>query len=127
MAPASKPFASIAVGSLALVGPAQAPALSEFHYARVTGSATTVKLIDPSGSGADEDFSDVIDMAVLKRRKVDDGETGFWPGTYVGHPIAFVHADGSMVDQWAFRVVTGYHTAGTVPWHSTRVVRPRWS
>ncbi|RLN51269.1 hypothetical protein BBJ28_00023443 [Nothophytophthora sp. Chile5] len=105
---------SVSVGCLAFLGPPQVPSLSEFHYVRVVsvdGSKAHVVLIDPDE--ADEDFSDAIDTTVLRRRQVDESESDMWPGTFVGHPIAFIQQDGPAIDQWAFGLVTGYSmTAG---------------
>ncbi|KAE9167938.1 hypothetical protein PF004_g28660 [Phytophthora fragariae] len=95
--------APIAVGALAFVGPAHIPGLTEFHYVRVTsvsGDSAHVALIDPDA--ADEVLSEEIETALLKRRAVSDDESALWPGTYVGHPIAFIQPDGLEMDLWAF-------------------------
>ncbi|POM76598.1 Hypothetical protein PHPALM_6139 [Phytophthora palmivora] len=44
---------------------------------------------------------------------VDASEADLWSGSYVGHPIAFVHQTGPDNDQWAYGVVTSYHMRGT--------------
>ncbi|KAE8965699.1 hypothetical protein PR003_g28915 [Phytophthora rubi] len=113
--------APIAVGALAFVGPAHIPGLTEFHYVRVTsvsGDSAHVALIDPDA--ADEVLSEEIETALLKRRAVSDDESALWPGTYVGHPIAFIQPDGPEMDLWAFGLVSGYSMTGATPWLHVR-------
>ncbi|KAE8897502.1 hypothetical protein PF005_g9211 [Phytophthora fragariae] len=113
--------APIAVGALAFVGPAHIPGLTEFHYVRVTsvsGDLAHVALIDPDA--ADEVLSEEIETALLKRRAVSDDESALWPGTYVGHPIAFIQPDGPEMYLWAFGLVSGYSMTGAMPWLHVR-------
>ncbi|KAG3099252.1 hypothetical protein PI124_g19874 [Phytophthora idaei] len=109
---------AISVGSLAFVGPAHVPALTEFHYVRVvsvTGSSARISLVDPDGT--EDEFAEEIETSVLLRRSVCSEEREQFPGPYVGHAVAFAQNDGpAMVDQWAFGVVTGYRMVGTVVW-----------
>ncbi|EGZ29300.1 hypothetical protein PHYSODRAFT_471632, partial [Phytophthora sojae] len=37
--------------------------------------------------------------SVLRHRIVDEAETELWPGSYVGHPIAFVQPSGDSINQ----------------------------
>ncbi|EGZ05623.1 hypothetical protein PHYSODRAFT_342413 [Phytophthora sojae] len=106
-----------ATGLLVFIGPAQVPALTELYYARVDSVGETtarLSLVDPDG--ADEEFAEEVSLDVLRRRAVSQEESELWPGSYVGHPIAFIQPDGPTMDQWAFGLVTGYRMADTVPW-----------
>ncbi|KAI9981261.1 hypothetical protein PInf_008911 [Phytophthora infestans] len=78
---------AISPGSLAFLGPAQLPSLTEFRY-----------------------------VSVLRCRQVTDEESGLWPGMFVGHPIAFIQPDGIGMDEWTFGLVTGYHMFKHQPW-----------
>ncbi|KAG2934266.1 hypothetical protein PC116_g10576 [Phytophthora cactorum] len=102
---------------LAFVGPMHVGALTEFQYVRVTSmdeASDRVSLVDPDS--ADEEFGEEIELGLLKRRLVSNDESELWPGTYVGHPIAFVQVEGPSMDQRTFGLVTDYHMADSVPW-----------
>lgn len=116
--------ATVAVGSVAFVGPAHVNALTEFRYVRVInldGEVATVAPIDLDADDEDdEDLGEEIGVKVLKRRLVSDEERALWPGTYVGHPIAFIQPDGPTMDQWDFGLVTGYRMVGAEGWLHVR-------
>jgi hypothetical protein len=100
-------FSTVTVGTLVFLGPKHVHEFTEFHYVRVVsvnGSAAQVSLIVPGA--ANEDIEDEIPLKVLQQRQVSDEEAGLWPGTYVGHPIAFVETDGPARDLWAYGLVT---------------------
>ncbi|EGZ13288.1 hypothetical protein PHYSODRAFT_410023, partial [Phytophthora sojae] len=68
----------------------------------------------------DEALDEEVDIAVLQRRRGGDEEGELWPGTFVGHPIAFIMPDGPSLDEWTFGVVAGYHMAGGHPYLHVR-------
>lgn len=107
---------TVTVNSLAFLGPPQVPAMSEFHYVcvvRIGGLQAHVALIDPDG--VDDDFSEPIDIDIIKRRQVSDDESMLWPGSLVGSPVAFIQPDGLDMDAWTYGVVTGYTMTGRDP------------
>ncbi|KAF4036767.1 hypothetical protein GN244_ATG11483 [Phytophthora infestans] len=107
---------AISPGSLAFLGPAQLPSLTEFRYGRVLsvdGSKATVAIVRLDD---DENVDDEVEVSVLRRRQVTDEESGLWPGMFVGHPIAFIQPDGIGMDEWTVGLVTGYHMFKHQPW-----------
>ncbi|KAI9996496.1 hypothetical protein PInf_014224 [Phytophthora infestans] len=107
---------AISPGSLAFLGPAQLPSLTEFRYVRVLsvdGSKATVAIVRLDD---DEDVDNEVEVSVLRRRQVTDEESGLWPGMFVGHPIAFIQPDGIGMDEWTVGLVTGYHMFKHQPW-----------
>ncbi|EEY59947.1 uncharacterized protein PITG_13106 [Phytophthora infestans T30-4] len=107
---------AISPGSLAFLGPAQLPSLTEFRYVRVLsvdGAKATVAIVRLDDG---ENVDDKVEVAVLRCRQVTDEESGLWPGMFVGHPIAFIQPDGIGMDEWTFGLVTGYHMFKHQPW-----------
>ncbi|EEY53985.1 uncharacterized protein PITG_07668 [Phytophthora infestans T30-4] len=47
-------------------------------------------------------------VATLRHRIVSEEESELWPGSYAGHPIAFVQPTDQFVDQWAHGRVAEY-------------------
>ncbi|KAI9981248.1 hypothetical protein PInf_008898 [Phytophthora infestans] len=107
---------AISPGSLAFLGPAQLPSLTEFRYVRVLsvdGAKATVAIVRLDDG---ENVDDKVEVSVLRCRQVTDEESGLWPGMFVGHPIAFIQPDGIGMDEWTFGLVTGYHMFKHQPW-----------
>ncbi|ETO77156.1 hypothetical protein F444_07613 [Phytophthora nicotianae P1976] len=107
---------SVTPGALAFVGPPHLPSLEGFSYlsiVRVQGNSAIVRKTGPDTSDDGPEFD--VKLAVLRHRIVESVEAELWPGSYVGHPIAFVQSAGDSSDQWAYGHVTGYsmqdHTA----------------
>ncbi|RLN21095.1 hypothetical protein BBJ28_00021930 [Nothophytophthora sp. Chile5] len=99
---------SIVTGSLAFVGPAHVPGLPQFTYVRVDrveGETAFVRVVGPD---TDDVHEIEIPVATLTTRVVGQSESELWPGSYVGHPVAFIHSLGASTGQWAYGVVTGY-------------------
>ncbi|ETP18168.1 hypothetical protein F441_07576 [Phytophthora nicotianae CJ01A1] len=109
-------MSSVTPGALAFVGPPHLPSLEGFSYlsiVRVQGNSAIVRKTGPDTSDDGPEFD--VKLAVLRHRIVESVEAELWPGSYVGHPIAFVQSAGDSSDQWAYGLVTGYsmqdHTA----------------
>ncbi|OWZ06504.1 hypothetical protein PHMEG_00021234 [Phytophthora megakarya] len=99
----------IAAGALAFVGPPHVPSLDRYYYltvVRVNGTTAVVRKAGPDTAVDDPQFD--VKVAVLRHRVVDPTEAELWPGSYVGHPIAFVQPAGDDYDLWAYGLVTSY-------------------
>ncbi|KAG3001930.1 hypothetical protein PC120_g19999 [Phytophthora cactorum] len=59
---------------------------------------THIALIERDG--ADEDFVDPINKAVVRRHLVSKDESKHWPRRFVGHPVAVVQPDRVEMDVW---------------------------
>lgn len=67
----------------------------------------TVAMVGPDAADDDgEEFT--LEIATLQCRAALEDESSLWPGTYVGHPVAFVPSSGPHMDMWSYGVVTGY-------------------
>ncbi|ETP24619.1 hypothetical protein F441_02428 [Phytophthora nicotianae CJ01A1] len=100
---------SVTPGALAFVGPPHLPSPEGFSYlsiVRVQGNSAIVRKTGPDTSDDGPEFD--VKLAVLRHRIVESVEAELWPGSYVGHPIAFVQSAGDSSDQWAYGLVTGY-------------------
>ncbi|KAE8897574.1 hypothetical protein PF005_g25265 [Phytophthora fragariae] len=53
-----------------------------------------------------QEFSVPIDT--LQLRTVDADEANLWPGTYLGHPVAFIRPSGPKTGLWTYGVATRY-------------------
>ncbi|KAE8985848.1 hypothetical protein PF004_g20312 [Phytophthora fragariae] len=73
---------------------------------QVQGTCALVKKTGPDANDEEPEFE--VKLAVLRHRIVGSIESDLWPGSYVGHPIAFIQPAGVAVDQWAYGLVTGY-------------------
>ncbi|OWZ16812.1 hypothetical protein PHMEG_0009343 [Phytophthora megakarya] len=72
----------------------------------ISGNLAVVKKVGPDDS--DEEPEHEVKVTILRHRVVDQGESDLYPGSYVGHPIAFVQPAGDTSNQWAYGLVTGY-------------------
>ncbi|KAE9185160.1 hypothetical protein PF005_g21373 [Phytophthora fragariae] len=73
---------------------------------QVQGTCALVKKTGPDANDEEPEFE--VKLAVLRHRIVGSIESDLWPGSYVGHPIAFIQPAGVAVDLWAYGLVTGY-------------------
>ncbi|EGZ27162.1 hypothetical protein PHYSODRAFT_476571, partial [Phytophthora sojae] len=109
------PYA-VSANSLAFIGPAHAPTLTEFCYVRVLhleGDSATVCVVGPD---AGEDGHELqLPVAAIDLRVVDAAEAELWPGDYVGQPVAFVQPSGPSTGQWAYGVVIRYEMLAAGP------------
>ncbi|EGZ27476.1 hypothetical protein PHYSODRAFT_470299 [Phytophthora sojae] len=109
------PYA-VSANSLAFIGPAHAPTLTEFCYVRVLhveGDSATVRVVGPD---AGEDGHELqLPVAAIDLRVVDAAEAELWPGDYVGQPVAFVQPSGPSTGQWAYGVVIRYEMLAAGP------------
>ncbi|GMF35403.1 unnamed protein product [Phytophthora lilii] len=108
--------------------PPHVPTLEIFTYLvvlSVHGSTATVRKTGPDGSADNPEFD--VKTAILHHRVVDESGTDLWPGSYVGHPIAFELPSGPASGQWAYGIVTGYNMRGNTPFlhvrHSSNTLR----
>ncbi|EGZ20484.1 hypothetical protein PHYSODRAFT_419527, partial [Phytophthora sojae] len=95
--------------SLAFIGPAHAPTLTEFCYVRVLhveGDSATVRVVGPDAGKDGHELQ--LPVAAIDLRVVDAAEAELWPGDYVGQPVAFVQPSGPSTGQWAYGVVIRY-------------------
>ncbi|RLN94760.1 hypothetical protein BBJ28_00005286 [Nothophytophthora sp. Chile5] len=99
---------SIVTGSLAFIGPAHVPGLPQFTYVRVDRVEGKTAIVRVVGPDTDDAHEIEIPAATLTARVVGQSESELWPGSYVGHPVAFIHPLGTSTGQWAYGVVTGY-------------------
>ncbi|KAE8981572.1 hypothetical protein PF011_g21965 [Phytophthora fragariae] len=100
---------SVTAGRIAFVGPAHVPALEGFMYlliVKVHGTLATVRQTGPDSSEETPEYD--VKVAILRHRLAHGEEAELWPGSYVGHPIAFAQTRGEDSDQWAYGLVTGY-------------------
>ncbi|OWZ13024.1 hypothetical protein PHMEG_00013721, partial [Phytophthora megakarya] len=101
---------SVVAGAIAFVGPSQVSTLEGFSYLLVKtvhGGSATVRTTGPDSDDTSPEFE--IKLSVLRHRIVSESESELWPGSYVGHPIAFIQPSGASTDQWAYGLVTGYN------------------
>ncbi|KAE9244423.1 hypothetical protein PF002_g7768 [Phytophthora fragariae] len=100
---------SVADGRIAFVGPAHVPDLEGFTsllIVKVHGTSATVQKTGPDSSEETPEFE--VKIATLRHRLVRGEEAELWPGSYVGHPIAFVQTRGEDSEPWTYGLVTGY-------------------
>jgi hypothetical protein len=101
--------ASVTTGAIAFIAPPHISALEGFTYVTVTkvqGATATVKKTGPDDSEEATEFD--IKCATIRHRIVGADEGELWPGSYVGHPIAFVQPAGNTCGQWTYGLVSGY-------------------
>ncbi|KAJ8520441.1 hypothetical protein ON010_g17942 [Phytophthora cinnamomi] len=86
-------------GALAFVGPPHVSILEGFTYLsviQVQGSSAIVKKAGPDAGDSEPEFE--VKVSVLRHRIVEPMESELWPGSYVGHPIAFIQTTGVSCD-----------------------------
>ncbi|KAE9065345.1 hypothetical protein PF007_g28873, partial [Phytophthora fragariae] len=91
------------------VGPPHISALEGFTYVTVTkvqGTTATVQITGPDDTEESNEFE--VKCATIRHRIVGADERELWPGSYVGHPIAFVQPAGITCGQWGYGLVSGY-------------------
>jgi hypothetical protein len=105
--------AGITEGTLAFVGPTHVRGLEGFTYLSVVRIHGTTAIVRKTGPDASQDSPEFdVKVSILRHRVVESTESDLWPGSYVGHPIAFVQPAGPTSDQWEYGLVTGYGMHG---------------
>ncbi|KAJ8557053.1 hypothetical protein ON010_g8910 [Phytophthora cinnamomi] len=100
----------VIAGAIAFVGPASRECFSYLSVIKVQGSSALVRITGPDASDSSPEFD--IKTSIIRHRIVDEAETELWPGSYVGHQIAFVQPARDSIDQWTYGHVTGYNKDG---------------
>lgn len=77
---------------------------------KLRGGAVTVKITGPEPPRRSKPFD--VSEEVIRSRLVSNSDCAWWPGSYVGHPVAFVRLDGPESGCWAYGAVAGYSMRG---------------